>query len=178
MRFARLENGDVVPIEYAFDTLKPIRQIGRGGQGVNWLFKRKRDKALLVQKSYNNYKEFSGLPWEVYIMGRVVALHPRILQLEGWHIRKDLTLEIYYPYCEGGDLSQFAPKPGCGQPEAFVWHVFVQLADALASLRESLLLMILQSIENFLTQTYDFLLKCLQDLPDRTDMYFWCRSWL
>lgn len=120
------------------ETFKKIRQLNSGFQSINWLCERKRDHKLLVRKTCHRYtyRKGNGLPTEVEILFYAIPRHPRILPLENWELRSDNRLDLYYPYCEGGDLSQFASRHGRGQPEAFVWHVFISVADALAFIRE------------------------------------------
>ena len=125
-----------IPIIGENEGFRKIRKVGEGGEGVIWLVERRRDRALLARKTYSKYNEYNGMPSEVYIMYEAIPLHPRILTLESWEIRPDLRLDIYFPYCRGGDLGQFIPEHGRGLPEEFVWHVFIQVADALALLRK------------------------------------------
>ena len=123
------------------DEYDQLAKIGEGGQGKVWVVKRKRDKKVLVRKEQRKfYMHSSGIPTEQYIFQDVLTPHPSILDFDhanyihGDHGR-DPSLVLYFEHCKGGDLSQFQPKNGDkGASESFLWHVFLQLADAIAFL--------------------------------------------
>lgn len=123
------------------DKYDQLAQIGEGGQGKVWIVKRVRDKKVLVRKEQRKfYMHSSGIPVEQYIFQDVLTPHPSILGfdhanfLHGDHGREP-SLVMYFEHCKGGDLSKFQPRNGDkGPPEAFLWHVFLQLADAIAFL--------------------------------------------
>ena len=119
-------------------SFRKLREIGRGGQGVNWLVERKQNHQLLVRKSYFEFKKYNGLPLEPYILEQVLDLHPRIIPLESCDIISESRLDLFFPFYRGGDLTNSRWTSTCGHLESFVWHVFIQMADALAFLRMSL----------------------------------------
>ena len=85
-------------------------------------------------------RDLEGFPHEVVLMLQVIPRSPVLLPLKSWSYGDKLQLQLLFEYCKGGDLLQFQPREGCGQPEMFVWHVFVQIAGVLALIRESLTL--------------------------------------
>ena len=121
-------------------TYEPIRQIHRNDQGFVGLCLRNRDRKLIVHKSikhptYDDDQEQK--PTEVEILSRALRDHPRILSLEDWELTSPFCLNLYFRYCEGGDLHQFTEVRGNPRwEEDFVWHVFVEMAEALAFCRE------------------------------------------
>ncbi len=121
------------------EDMKFIRKIGAGGQGKTELFERRGDGKRLIRKSYFNNVP-GRLPHEGFMLSNYIAPHPRILKVEGFQRHPDGSrANLFFQYCEGGDLHQVIQKHGRGMPEQFVWHVLVQMAEALAFLRESTL---------------------------------------
>ncbi|MCJ1224186.1 Serine/threonine-protein kinase Nek2 [Toensbergia leucococca] len=112
-----------------------IRSIGEGGQGKCYLVRRKEDNKLLVLKII---KRRGGLGVRTPVTEvRVHALlpqHHRIVELFG--VKSSLTASyVFYEHCDAGDLFEVMVKFGKKKtyiPEAFIWHIFVQLAEALA----------------------------------------------
>ena len=78
----------------------------------------------------------SGIkPLEVRLMENVLPSHRSILRFHYWCFINTTAgegLEVYYEYCAGKTLESFIPEgqPG-SQSEGFIWHVFIQLAEAL-----------------------------------------------
>lgn len=108
-----------------------IRKIGSGGQGKVWMVKRKSDKKILVRKEQKHFKMRGSVPEEMRIFEDVLTYHPGILAFDhANYMEVNGSLVLYFEYCQGGDLSQFAP----GTSEDFIWQCFIQLADALAFL--------------------------------------------
>lgn len=147
---------------------RKIKILGQGSDGLSWLCERRSDNNLVVRKSYDRWVEYSGRPLELHILQYIVPNHPRILYCEGWTVIHNNKLEVYYDYCKGGDLSKFMlTHEHCR--ETFIWHVFMQIADALAFLRES-------RVSSFAhTVVPSLWASILRKLRKANDV---CRSWL
>jgi len=117
------------------EDMRFVRQIGAGDQGVAKLFQRTRDGRLFVRKSYHENTP-GRLPHEGFILSSAIAPHPRILKIVGFQRASGSGANLFFQYCEGGNLKDFAREYGRGLPEPFVWHIFVQMAEALALIRE------------------------------------------
>ncbi|KAL6713996.1 G2-specific serine/threonine protein kinase [Lecanora helva] len=118
-----------------YENFTKIKLLKQGVQAVNWLCRRERDHRLFVRKTYTRYfKNDEGFPLEVEILKRVSRHHPKILSLECFKIRHNSNLELYFPYCEGGDLVEAMKHHGWAHKEEFLWHVSISVADALAFL--------------------------------------------
>lgn len=131
-----IRNGNL----YRHNTLPhpPIRPIGAGGQAENWLCRRSSDGNYIVRKRYTEWKSVAGeIPSEAYILQVTIPRHPRILYCDSWGFKADGSLLMYFEYCFGGSLEKYGPRVGYTVPEDFVWHVFVQVAEALVLLRTS-----------------------------------------
>lgn len=118
---------------------KQIRQIGKGGFGNCFLLERKIDKALRVCKvqyrapcfEHGGYEEE---PLEVSILRDILPRHERILQLHEVIVQTH-TVQLYYDYCAGGDLSNIIQRYNdqwLQIPDTFMWHAYLQLSEALA----------------------------------------------
>ena len=75
------------------------------------------------------------MPKEVWVrkFGMPVE-HKNLLELFGWCIisgEPPRKCHIIYEYCAGGTLRDLIPSRPARHPEAFIWHVFIQLAEAL-----------------------------------------------
>lgn len=124
------------PRQVTHYSYRKIKILGRGGEGICWLCERESDKKRIVMKTYDRWVEHDGRPLELFILLYIIPNHPRINYCDGWAVLPDKQLEAYYDYCKGGDLSSFMVRhERCH--ESFIWHVFMQIADALALLRES-----------------------------------------
>ena len=123
---------------------KWMRRIASARNGDIWLYLRSRDQKPLIQKSFlQKWEMASGsvaqYPLEVILLVCILPRCPQILPLESWSYGPDYDLLLAYPYCRGGDLEQLGTwmmDSGMRVTETFVWNVFVQIADALAMLRE------------------------------------------
>ena len=112
-----------------------VRRLGSGGNGNCWLLKRRTDNALRVCKvskwrpEYNDRK-----PSEARIFLDFVPQHDRIVQMHYLMVHPWKT-QIYFDYYDGGDLHDFMVRhsaQGFKFEEAFIWHCYQQLAEALA----------------------------------------------
>ena len=82
------------------------------------------------------------MPQEVWIRKFCMPReHRSLVKLRGWCIIDSGPpgrCNIYYEYCAGGDLHSLIPRGHPGQhPEAFIWHVFIQVAEALDAMHNS-----------------------------------------
>ena len=118
------------------DSYDEIQHIGEGGQGACSLVRRSRDSQLLVLKASSEPKISRGTPIEIRILRDLLPPHQRIASLVDSCIFPDHT-ELYFEYCDGGDLQDLIDQY-CDHmtqiPESFIWHVFIQMAEALAFL--------------------------------------------
>ena len=118
-----------------------LGRLGVGSEGTIWLEQNVHTKEYFACKDKRvrvSFKVATGeeIPKEVYIRKfRMPWEHPNLLDLHGWCIIPSdppRRCNIYYEYCAGGNLRDLIPK---GHPahhsEAFIWHVFIQLAEAL-----------------------------------------------
>ena len=113
---------------------KILKIIGEGGQGETQLVENEKTRKLLVRKTQKDFLMRGDIPMEMYIFEEVLALHPSIVGFHNANYKKeDRSLVLYFDHCSGGDLEKHIPKKGY-IPEDFMWHVFIQLADALAYL--------------------------------------------
>lgn len=124
-----------------------VKKIGEGGQGRCDLFERKSDGKQVVYKLMKSEIEYitttSGerKPKEACILMEVLGpSHPRIIQLYHWVTPAPGQTAFYMEYCAGGDLydliKTYHSKHNLKIPESFVWHVYLQLAEALGWLQE------------------------------------------
>lgn len=117
-----------------------VKRIGQGAEGTVTLWRRRKDGRPVVRKKFHDRRIVDPLPLEVEILHKTLPYkHPRIIRMFRseavvGHNAADLSLCLYYEYCGGGDLSKYLPKRGDMVPEAFIWHIFLQMADALALL--------------------------------------------
>ena len=118
------------------EAYEQVRNLGEGGQGKVCVVRRKSDGKLLVRKEQQVYSTFGDMPVEMHILEKVLGHHPRIVEFySGNFLKANMNLVMYFEYCQGGDLHDFIPRPGDkGCSETFLWHCFIQLAEALAFL--------------------------------------------
>ena len=122
-----------------------IKKIGEGGQGRFDLYKREDDGKLFLYKTMKQEIDFcmsrgERKPKEVAILQDILTPNPRLVKLYHWITPKQSETAFYMEYCSGGDLfgliNQYHQKHSETIPESFVWHVYLQLAEALAWLQE------------------------------------------
>ncbi|KAL8639070.1 MAG: hypothetical protein Q9228_003847 [Teloschistes exilis] len=119
-------------------TLRLVKRIGSGGQGFCDLYQRHSDGRHFVCKVMKNAFGVSidrdGRPREVRILRDILGDHRRLIKVNWWE-SKDSTTTMWYDYCSGGDLERLVDAYISHQahiPESFIWHAFLQLAEAFA----------------------------------------------
>ena len=120
---------------YHLEEWRPVREIGKGAQGEATLMKRSSDGALVVEKLVKIYSIVDGLPMEAAILQDILPSNRRIIELMDFSFepssrRGELDLFEWFEYCRGGDLQHSVPqfeRPS----EDFIWHCFIQIAEAL-----------------------------------------------
>lgn len=90
----------------------------------------------MVRKTLGKFEMAGNIALEVEILRNTLGDHRRIVRLFYSEI-KGLDLRLYTEYCVGGDLEQYCISV---QPEKTIWHIFAQLAEALAYLHHGHLL--------------------------------------
>ena len=113
-----------------------VKELGSGSEGTTHLLKSPSGRTLIVRKTASKFMMDGKLPREVKILKEKLDPHPRIPVLLQYGIETDWlsrreNLLLYFEYCSGGDLSRYE---GGGTDESFLWHVFEQVAEALAYL--------------------------------------------
>ena len=116
--------------------LRRVRELGGGSEGTAFLEQDRVTGEYYVCKDLRTYIKSGPRPLEVklrkYCMPRD---HRSLLDLHGWYFVRGDPREgcrIYYEYCAGGSLWDLIPQSGHPQhPESLIWHVFIQLAEAL-----------------------------------------------
>ena len=114
-----------------------IRSIGQGAQGTAALVRHTATGQLAVRKTMESYSVLrnSNKPLEVYILESILPSSRHITQLldHTFMVKPhgDLELVQYFEYCRGGDLDHAIRSLGTQLPEDFVWHCFIQIAEAL-----------------------------------------------
>ena len=129
---AMLDRDRKHPETQAFDD---VRVLGHGGNGNCLLVKHRREKYLRVCKVTRSYRGASSMCMdnEIRHLKWVLPEHERIVRMHQ-HILTPTTLEMYFDYYAGGDLSHFMKKHfenGEKFTESFILHVYEQLAEAL-----------------------------------------------
>ena len=115
------------------DDLEVVKQIGSGGQGSCALVRRHKDHQLYVLKTMKHKDTYDGKAREAAILEDLPECN-RICKYIASYIWPD-RIGVLFEYCNAGDLHKIIESYGIEQrtiPEAFVWHVFIQLAEALA----------------------------------------------
>lgn len=114
---------------------RPIRPIGKGGQGTTVLMQRKSDGVLAICKKVDDYELIDGMPVEAIILQDILPSSRWINKMIKFSFEasrrhhKD-TLFEWFEYCRGGDLLNAVER--CGRlSEDFIWHCFIQIAEAL-----------------------------------------------
>ena len=117
-------------------------QIGKGGQAKVYSGIRTRDGKKVFIKRYSGFLGIEGRPVEAHILRHILPQHPRLMKCECYHVYPNTWADVVFEFYGGGDLLDNGPKSGSGMPDEFVWHVFLGIADALALMRESGVLLI------------------------------------
>ncbi|MCJ1407717.1 G2-specific serine/threonine protein kinase [Ptychographa xylographoides] len=116
-------------------TFEIIDHLRGGSQGEVHLLRRKDTGELLAMKTTKNpERSTSGRPVELRILHDIVPRHRGIIRHHCTSLHRASTRMIM-EYCDGGDLSDFIynyHRKGFSIPEAFIWHVFIHMAEALA----------------------------------------------
>ena len=110
-----------------------VKPLGGGGQGSCLLVRRSKDQQLFVYKTLKYPELFRGKAREASIMEMLLECNriTKYFQSYKWPEHS----QIIYEFCDAGDLGKIIEKYAYEDriiPEAFVWHVFIQLAEALA----------------------------------------------
>lgn len=111
-----------------------IRTLGKGGQGKTELVENQRNGKFLVRKLQREFRMQGDIPKEMYIFENILTRHPSIVGFDhANYMRQTGDLVLYFEHCRGGDLHRCIPTKNYVS-EDFIWHIFIQLADALAFL--------------------------------------------
>lgn len=119
-----------------FDEIENYRQVGHvgsGGYGNCLLLQNQSSMALRVCKVQKRDKGTSE-PLEIELLRDILHDHPRIVRLHE-AIPHPHTMQLYFDYYPGGDLFGVMAhyvQEWQAVPESFIWHCFIQLAEALA----------------------------------------------
>ena len=110
-------------------------RLGNGGNGNCFLLSRRPDNALRVCKVIKSKPELKNKrPAEADILQRILPPHERIVHMHEL-IVTSYTAELYFDYYSGGDLDRLMYRHfeyNTTFDEAFVWHCYQQLSEALA----------------------------------------------
>lgn len=112
---------------------KEIRSIGHGGNGHCLLLERRSDRTLRVCKITRRFEQ-EDEPFEAVVLNGILPQHPRLALLHDTIIQTE-TFQMYYTFYPVGDLSSLIAAYSDRKaliPETFLWHCFIQLAEALA----------------------------------------------
>ncbi|KAK0512248.1 hypothetical protein JMJ35_005376 [Cladonia borealis] len=112
-----------------------VRRLGRGAEGTVWLERNRDTREYLACKNMKARVVVEEQPKEVWMIKNCMPDHRSLVEFVGWcwlRPRSRQRCNIYFEYCAGGDLRQLIPRRNPGRyPESFIWHVFIQLAEAL-----------------------------------------------
>ena len=116
------------------ESYKQVGHVGSGGYGNCLLLQKRSNTTLRVCKIQKRRKDVNSEPLEIEILRDILHDHPRIVRLHE-AIMHTHTMQLYFDYYAGGDL--FGVIAGYFEeclaiPESFIWHCFLQLAEALA----------------------------------------------
>ena len=125
--------------KYISSEWRKIRDIGSGSQGSLSLVQHVETGEMAVQKLNDKmYKVVGGttIPLAQVILHQILPPSRRIVHLKAATTDPDQNraygvLEIF-EYCKGGDLQRaMMERWDRGPSESFIWHCFVQIAEAL-----------------------------------------------
>ncbi|KAL9037904.1 MAG: hypothetical protein Q9214_005497 [Letrouitia sp. 1 TL-2023] len=120
-----------------------LATIGSGGEGDCILYKHRSTSKLFVCKALihkHSIPTRNGVP-EIVLIHDIIGSYDRVLALLAWERHPVTgTLRLWHPYHDRGDLyallETYCFKHKVRLPEAFVWHAFIQLAEALAYIHD------------------------------------------
>ncbi|KAL9002587.1 MAG: hypothetical protein Q9188_004498 [Gyalolechia gomerana] len=95
---------------------------------TNFLSKSEKEVKAIMERSSTT----SSKPTEAAILADILGLHRGIIDLKHW---SQSPTTLWYEYCSAGDLQDLVDAYTSRRlriPEAFIWHAYVQLADAFA----------------------------------------------
>ena len=126
------------------DRFEQLEHVGSGSNGSCILLKRRSDQTLRVCKTTKRVCNFRGdyenEPMEAKILLDILPTHDRISRLHE-AIVQPTTVQLYFDYYAEGDLSTLIKRYRQYNefvPEAFMWHAYLQLTEALAYLHTGL----------------------------------------
>ncbi|KAL8672233.1 MAG: hypothetical protein Q9168_003305 [Polycauliona sp. 1 TL-2023] len=139
---------DLVSLDPAqHDSYTFMERLGQGGQGIAHLLTNRRTESLVVCKVIPHTRSYKKEESELHFLRDALPRHARIISVHCALVRPSET-ELYMDYCTGGDLtslleayenwhepSSFGQLSNCSLdriPEAFIWHAYLQLTEALA----------------------------------------------
>ena len=111
-----------------------IREIGEGGQGVASLVENVETGQVAVRKEVTDFQMIGDTPMEAAILQEILPPSRRIVEMldvscvpTGY---RDMKIIAWFEYCRGGDLQDAIDRHG-RPSEDFIWHCFIQIAEAL-----------------------------------------------
>lgn len=116
--------------------LKSIKKLGEDGQATAELVHSHKHNTLLVLKILKPHHKSSLIEREIHILRDILPKTPHIISFMG-AIPSPTNTKLLFGYCPGGDLDQLVKhfhSIGCRPPESLAWHIFEQLAKAVAFL--------------------------------------------
>lgn len=115
-----------------------VHLLHQGPKAEVWLWRQRSDDRLFAVKSYDNEELDwqNDVPMERYILKEVLPPNPRIIKCQNFRILADGRLEMAFEYYAGGDLGKLVRLAEDPLPENLLWHIFEQMANALALLRK------------------------------------------
>lgn len=111
-----------------------VKSLPRGGEARIWLLRREKDQKLIVCKAIPHGRYSQATPYEVRVLQGLLPAHDRIIRLRDWFSGPKST-QMYFDFFDGGDLEQLSYqyyRRRARFPESFLWHVFLQLTEAVA----------------------------------------------
>ena len=116
--------------------LDKVERLGKGHEGTTWLEQDRDTGKLYACKRLRRWKSVGRDPLEAYVRRDCMPRHHRnLLNFYGFEFimsKEEERCSLYYEYCEGGDLGKLIPNGHPAKhPESFIWHVFIQMAEAL-----------------------------------------------
>ena len=112
-----------------------VRKLGQGSEGTTQLLRSKDTQRYIVRKRATVFEMAGDLPREVKILRDILDKHRHIIDFRDWVLNVESTshtnLIMFFQYCSGGNLDRYTSG---GTNERFLWHVFCQMAEALAYL--------------------------------------------